>query len=303
MARIREHLNPSIAIPRHLEAEAGLHSLGLLLHDEWVESLGLRFGDLQHAEIEEEFVSECNALQVCCLVYLLMYGERFDVPTMSGITPTFLVQRRRFKEFAKGWLSEIIAAGGTDGVGRLTWVCWTDMEAEMNDRLSHSDDVLSPIRAVIQMAHALPPRFNDSPANIHDRRFRQQLRDFYDGAVGDIPATGSIHPWSNIAEGTFYYTTRTGHAQYPGSYATNLPRSQDVMLARRSRPSSLMEPDSDESSRPVPVNNRIAVMETVGGIIEEIIFSAPDRERLQFLSSNLGAQLGMDSWIGRLGAK
>lgn len=193
----------------HLEAESLLHRILFQIarhRDRLKQSTTQETLQEKVANEDSSDGSYHGHLSISALIYMLLCFEMFSPHIRSGVIPpmpdTFLAQQWNSRAIAYELYLDIKSEGG------IAWDCLCQVFDEMDDRLSHEDDVLSPFRPLIAKAQKLPPILKGIKPNVSDGRFSGDLRRFYSKPIHDTTPTSCdgapkrLHPWSNVAENT-----------------------------------------------------------------------------------------------------
>lgn len=138
------------------------------------------------------------------IIYMLLCFEIFSPIVQNGMVPplpdTFLSQQWNGRAIAYELYLKVKEEGG------LAWDSLCQVIDEMDDRILHKDDILSPVRQLVDKAQCLPPVIKGIPTHIYDPRFTKTRRQFYSKPKREVVAEkgGPTHlfAWSNIAENT-----------------------------------------------------------------------------------------------------
>lgn len=247
LGRFRTHLWLNyITNAEHYDSEMYVHRMmiAVKLHRKNI----LR--EMQHGDLindQQRHLTWMGILPLLSLIWMCLSADYFDVPGIEH-PQTFLDQRHNARLLAWETLEEYHQTEGE--LGDLLRLSWSQLVDEMNDRLIHKDDVISPARRLLQASNALspPPRpkgfkLHPLPTGVFDPRNEGNLMAFYANFTpkpsphktkrlnDQLPER--LFAWSNLAEGTTA-ATPDGTAYSTGSSITG-GRSYpiDVLNIRR----------------------------------------------------------------------
>lgn len=309
LGRLRTHLwLDHITNAEHRDSEMYLHRMMIWVkqnrHSFLIDLVHLR--ELIHAET---VTSRLGILHALSLIWMCISADYFDVPE-SDHPQTFLDQRHNARLLAWETLDEFLHIEGE--LGDLIRLSWSQLVAELNDRLIHKDDVISPARRVIQAAHDLPPpirpknlKLHPLPASVLDPANIHNLEAFYahftprptphpTRRLNDHLPT-SLFAWSNIAEGTIA-VNEDGTAYRPGERHPNDVHRVDVLSSRRGVENAF-------DPRDIPLDLRTEWSQTQGGYAEDEIKRLSHNENSKQPSTWIfrhegGLPNSTEEWIG-----
>lgn len=211
-----EHKDAEIYF-HHMIFYAAHHVKDIISYCHWV------LGNEENPTAKSRF----GPLQIMSLCWMCMSPEYFDTPN-DKLSEEFLNQRHNAQITAVMVLQELFNQEGD--VGMLFQSGWGQFVNEFNDRVVHSDDIISNGRRAVQLAMEFEDIFTPPPnskmprliANLSDPRCKDILTDFY--STSEHPPTphpnpkwnaklpSTLFPWSNLAEGTIAFCPIPGAA-------------------------------------------------------------------------------------------
>lgn len=198
--------------------------------------------------------SRYDSLSLCSLLYMCLCPDVF-VPQTDGPRPVedpqTKAQRLNAAILASTMVERFREAQGQD------WECWLEVNVEMEDLISHNDDIPSIMRDLLSQAEPLGGIHHPSAAHLRQSFFSAPF-----SSLDPEDNTVARSHWFNIGNGSALFNAETGVAYWPGSPDCRELVGRDVSL----------DPEGPYQARPDP--NRLwneSVARKIDNYIEEMI--------------------------------